>query len=718
MSSLFGIGASGASGFYNGVATQSLRFDDGSSSYLDRTFLTPTNANKFTINVWVKRSNLGTVQRILGTGAYDGDGEFNFFFNTDNTLKISHYTSGGSTLVNEFITARVFRDTSSWYNIHHVFDSKADTYSGDNRQQIWVNGVRETSFTGTTVISGEDSTFNTARVHDIGRGNAQQYFDGYMSEINVVDGLALEPSSFGEFKNGIWIAKKPVVPSYGNNGFRLQFENTGTNTTSESTSNSPTVNIGDDSSGNGHNFSVSGINSYDCVPDSPENNFATMNTLDKVDLVLAEGNLKTTGAGNSFDTIRSTFAMSSGSWYAEFLCHAGTGNGNNNVGISTQSEALSGISGSNFLGSSATSYGYSDNDNVYNNGSIANSTGTTYIAGDIIGITFTGSEIKWYKNNSLIATVSSITGNDYCFTTTSYSTSMGMFANFGQDSSFAGNKTSGSANAQDSNGIGDFYFAPPTGLALCASNLPDDELPISPAQSTQAVNHFGILTYTGNTSGQTIQSGGANVGGKIDFSPDWVWTKARSTGIANLIYDTNRGATKYLQVDSQTGGQEDTGADSLTDFTTNGFIVGADTSTTGVNNNGTTYVAWNWKAGGTTPTKPYKVVVVSDSGNKYRFRNSADSATFAQSAVTLDLQEGGTYTFDLSDSSMSGHPFVFSLTSNGTHGGGSEYTTNVTKTGTAGSAGASISITVASGVATLYYYCSSHPGMGNSINTP
>ena len=111
------------------------------------------------------------------------------------------------------------------------------------------------------------------------------------------------------------------------------------------------------------------------------------------------------------------------------------------------------------------------------------------------------------------------------------------------------------------------------------------------------------------------------------------------------------------------------------------------------------------------------MVVVSDSGNKYRFRNSADDTTYAASAVTLDLQEGGTYTFDQSDSSNSGHPFRFSTTSNGTHGGGSEYTTGVTTTGTAGSAGASTTIIVAAGAPTLYYYCTAHSGMGGQANT-
>ena len=91
-------------------------------------------------------------------------------------------------------------------------------------------------------------------------------------------------------------------------------------------------------------------------------------------------------------------------------------------------------------------------------------------------------------------------------------------------------------------------------------------------------------------------------------------------------------------------------------------------------NGGSNIVSWNWRAGGAAPTKTYKVVVVSDSGNKYRFRNSADTATFGTSAVTLDLQEGGTYTFDVSDSTVNSHPFVLG-TSSGVDG---SYSTGVT----------------------------------------
>ena len=89
-----------------------------------------------------------------------------------------------------------------------------------------------------------------------------------------------------------------------------------------------------------------------------------------------------------------------------------------------------------------------------------------------------------------------------------------------------------------------------------------------------------------------------------------------------------------------------------------------------------------------------------------------------QEAETLNLREGSTYIFDLSDASNGGHPFKFSTTADGSHGGGSEYTTNVTATGTQGQAGAQVQIVVASSAPTLYYYCSVHGGMGGTANTP
>ena len=85
---------------------------------------------------------------------------------------------------------------------------------------------------------------------------------------------------------------------------------------------------------------------------------------------------------------------------------------------------------------------------------------------------------------------------------------------------------------------------------------------------------------------------------------------------------------------------------------------------------------------------------------------------------TQELYERNTYRFDQSDSSNSGHPLRFSTTSNGSHGGGSEYTTGVTVNGTPGQAGAYTEITVPEFAPTLYYYCTNHSGMGGTANTP
>ena len=108
----------------------------------------------------------------------------------------------------------------------------------------------------------------------------------------------------------------------------------------------------------------------------------------------------------------------------------------------------------------------------------------------------------------------------------------------------------------------------------------------------------------------------------------------------------------------------------------------------------------------------FTVTVVDDGGNKYFL----DGSNQTGSAITLT--EGSTYRFDQSHSSNSGHPLRFSETANGTHGGGTEYTTGVTTAGTPGSSGAYTQITVAASAPTLYYYCTNHSGMGGQANTP
>ena len=113
---------------------------------------------------------------------------------------------------------------------------------------------------------------------------------------------------------------------------------------------------------------------------------------------------------------------------------------------------------------------------------------------------------------------------------------------------------------------------------------------------------------------------------------------------------------------------------------------------------------------GASSLTSYTVTVASYSGANYFYIDGSRAAT-------LNLSEGSTYRFDQSDSSNSNHPLRISTTSDGTHGGGSAYTTGVTTNGTPGSSGAYTQIEVASGAPTLYYYCTNHSGMGGLINT-
>jgi hypothetical protein len=228
------------------------------------------------------------------------------------------------------------------------------------------------------------------------------------------------------------------------------------------------------------------------------------------------------------------------------------------------------------------------------------------------------------------------------------------------------------------------------------------------AQINKPNLHFNTKLYSGNSSTNAITG--------VGFQPDLVWLKRRTVGVAHhLWHDVVRGKSGdkyyYLESSSTIAQNVQGDADGLSTLGSDGFTLTYNDSGAW-NVSGSNYVSWNFKAGGTAPSKTYTVKVVSDSGNKYRFDD------FGTSAVTLELSEGGTYTFDQSDSSNSGHPLRFSTTSDGTHNSGTEYTTGVTTTGTPGSSGAKTVITVASSAPTLYYYCSAHSGMGGTANTP
>ena len=97
--------------------------------------------------------------------------------------------------------------------------------------------------------------------------------------------------------------------------------------------------------------------------------------------------------------------------------------------------------------------------------------------------------------------------------------------------------------------------------------------------------HFNTKLYTGTGSELAVTG--------VGFKPDWTWIKSRSATYDHTLYDVVRGATKQLY-SNQTNGQY-TEAQGLKSFDSDGFTNGTDAKG---NNNGSTYVSWNWLAGG------------------------------------------------------------------------------------------------------------------------
>ena len=221
------IGASAAGGDYE--IEQSLRFDDGRGTYLSRTTGTWTDGKKYTLSMWVKRATLSTDQQLLTNDkTSSGNTGFTFLkFDTNNKLYMYFHSSAGSS---DWYSDAVFRDTSAWYHIVHIFDSANSTAA--DRGQVYVNGTRLTSAAGfdTAIPVNFVPEFTESPSMFLGingaEGSYNQVFDGYMAEVNFIDGQALTPDNFGETGDyGEWKPTK-YNGAYGTNGFYLTFGNT------------------------------------------------------------------------------------------------------------------------------------------------------------------------------------------------------------------------------------------------------------------------------------------------------------------------------------------------------------------------------------------------------------------------------------------------------------------------------------------------------------
>nr|BAR24710.1 lectin domain containing protein [uncultured Mediterranean phage uvMED] len=559
--------------------------------------------------------------------------------------------------------------TYSWGNSTDVVGSTALTL----KTWIHVAHVRSGS-TVTTYANGSSVSTMTNAYNQSNAGvvigarhtGSQEFVTGYISNLRIVKGTAVYSSSF---------TPSTSLTNITNTVF-LGCKSSSSVTTAVVTPGTITAN-GDPTAGTFNDSTAAN----DSLVDTPTNygddtgaggevrgNYATFNPLSiRVNGgTMTNGNLTLSASGSQYIEGKSTIDVLKYNNYCELTITGGNSNTDGGFGIGDHDAWVAGGAGSYIT--------------YRENGAIISYPGNTTVAtvnswtqGDVLGMAVDSTNIKFYKNGSLQGTYShgkSGTFFAHVLNLASNSTAV-MDANFGQRP---------------------FAYAAPSGYkALCTQNLPE------PTIADGSV-YMDVKTYTANASNQTVSG--------LAFSPDLIWTKSRGANASHSLWDTVRGVNKYLGSNLTTS--EVAANDGLNAFTSDGFTLGFNENSNYYNGNGA--VAWAWDAGANS-SKTYAVTVVSDSGNKYRFDGHGTSA------VTLDLEEGSTYTFDQSDSSNAGHPLRFSTTSNGTHGGGSEYTTGVTTVGTPGSAGAYTRITIASGAPTLYYYCTQHSGMGGQVNT-
>jgi hypothetical protein len=441
----------------------SCRFNDGDSADMNRTFGTPTLATKYTISLWVKRSTITARQQFFKTSGY-----MYFEFQADDKLHYIDQGTGG-----DLVTSRLFRDPSAWYHICLRVDTTLGT--ADDRHKIYVNGTQETSFDDRTNPTQNNSgyAFKASTASYIGSNESTNlYFDGYIAEFVGIDGLALAPTSFGEFDEDSPTIWKPIDVSgltFGTNGFYLDFEDS--------------ANLGNDANG-GTDWTENNLAATDQASDSPTNNFSTWNPLDNYhsSATFSEGNLKIVTNDGAYSASLNNFGVSTGKWYAEFKC-VDADRGYPQVGIKGRSPT----SNTDGIGAGTDGYCYSgENGNKMNNtGGAGSSYGDSYTDGDIIGIALDLDNNKLYfsKNGTWQDSGDPTSGSTGTGAAFSLGTPSSGFYFFGvDDEDNAGHNTweanfgspsfaISSGNA-DANGYGNFEYSVPSGFyALCTKNL-------------------------------------------------------------------------------------------------------------------------------------------------------------------------------------------------------------------------------------------------------
>jgi hypothetical protein len=521
--------------------------------------------------MWLKRGALGSglyTPFAFGDNSTGGTDVGAFARFSSDVLQFNEAHGGVDSFL--LVTTQVFRDPSAWYHIVFAVDTTQATAS--NRIKIYVNGVQITAFTTATYPSLNFATSanlsgNTPKIGviDVDSTAAGQYFDGYITEVNFIDGQQLTPSSFGSTNSttGVWQPAK-YTGTYGTNGFYLPFTDNSALTTSSN------AGLGKDFSGNANywvtnNISITAGATYDSMTDVPTLTSATAANYAVWNPNYKDTTANTTSTSNANLTTNGQFAFSSiGVTTDKFYFELTIGSANNQ---------FVGVCASPYAGANLRAY---NKDGTYYTGSGWISYGATYTTSDVIGVALdmTNQTIEFFKNNTSQGQKTSIgLSGQTIFPMIYVESSGGITVNFGQQP---------------------FAYTPPTGfIRLNTYNLPASTVP-------KGNLYFDVVLRNGSSSPYTTT---------IDMAQGaLLWDKTRSVGGNNNLIDSVRGLPKNLE--SNNTNAEGNDPTWFTSFNNGSFTTGA-----GDYGSGTTIVDWIWKANGTGVSNTSGTITSSVSAN-------------------------------------------------------------------------------------------------------
>ena len=463
--------------------TNSLRFSD--SNYLTRTNTTQSGAGtNFTFSAWLKMTTFddGGYQGIFAI-IMDSNDYFEIYKDNSEKLQICQNINGSNVCYQN--QDFMYRDYSAWYHLVVSFDNSA---SGEiNKIKTYVNGQE---------ISADEKVTNSNPFGDVGLGNSNYNtrvgayrdnntatWNGYMSDVYLIAGQTLGASEFGKTdSNGVWVPKE-YTGSFGDNGFFLEFKQSGTGTNSSG--------MGADTSGEDNHFAVTGLSAVDVTQDTPTNNFCTLNPVFRTVLTLSEGNTKI-GNGTDNRTILATqhskagyyemkyggVALSNG---AGFRC--GIVSWDDHSDLEADGMTLNyNSTGDRFYlnNTSSAQYRKYHPDSTINLGTSKwNAPATTDIIGvawryaSPNGIWFSVNGV-WYNGSGTASTTLDTSNPDFSINDKQYIPYFISSLTGGNDCvmNFGNPPYANSSSNSDANGYGDFEYPVPSGFyALCTKNL-------------------------------------------------------------------------------------------------------------------------------------------------------------------------------------------------------------------------------------------------------